>query len=93
MVQVTKRQNVELLTGNAAVATAAKLARPQVIPAYPITPQTLIVETISRMVALGEFDCDFVNVESEHSAMDAAIGASLGGVRTFTATSAHGLLC
>jgi pyruvate/2-oxoacid:ferredoxin oxidoreductase alpha subunit len=87
-----KKPNVELLTGNAAVATAAKLARPQVIPAYPITPQTLIVETISGMVARGEFDCDFVNVESEHSAMGAAIGASLAGVRTFTATSAHGLL-
>ncbi len=87
-----KNPNVQLLTGNAAVATAAKLARPKVIPAYPITPQTLIVETISGMIARGEFDCDFVNVESEHSAMGAAIGASLGGVRTFTATSAHGLL-
>ncbi|MFX0184565.1 MAG: transketolase C-terminal domain-containing protein [Candidatus Hodarchaeota archaeon] len=87
-----KKPNVELLTGNAAVATAAKLAKPQVIPAYPITPQTLIVETISGMIARGEFDCDFVNVESEHSAMGAAIGASLAGVRTFTATSAHGLL-
>lgn len=92
MVQTMKKPNVELMTGNAAVATAAKLARPQVIPAYPITPQTLIVETISGMVARGEFDCDFVNVESEHSAMGAAIGASLAGVRTFTATSAHGLL-
>ncbi len=93
MVQTMKKQpNVELITGNAAVATAAKLARPQVIAAYPITPQTLIVETISQMVARGEFDCDFVNVESEHSAMGAAIGASLAGVRTFTATSAHGLL-
>ena len=88
----TKKSTTELLTGNAAVATAAKLARPQVIPAYPITPQTLIVETISSMIARGEFDCDFVNVESEYSAMAAAIGASLGGVRTFTATSAHGLL-
>ncbi|MFX0014288.1 MAG: transketolase C-terminal domain-containing protein [Promethearchaeota archaeon] len=92
MVQAMKKSNVELITGNAAVATAAKLARPQVIAAYPITPQTLIVETISEMVARGELDCDFVNVESEHSAMGAAIGASLAGVRTFTATSAHGLL-
>ncbi|MFX1516165.1 MAG: transketolase C-terminal domain-containing protein [Promethearchaeota archaeon] len=90
--KITKKSTTELLTGNAAVATAAKLARPQVIPAYPITPQTLIVETISGMIAKGELDCDFVNVESEHSAMGAAIGASLGGVRTFTATSAHGLL-
>jgi pyruvate/2-oxoacid:ferredoxin oxidoreductase alpha subunit len=92
MVQVTEKQNIELMTGNEAVATAAKLAKPKVIAAYPITPQTKIVETISGMVARGEFECDFVNVESEHSAMGAAIGASLGGVRTFTATSSHGLL-
>ncbi|MHA2203285.1 MAG: transketolase C-terminal domain-containing protein [Candidatus Hodarchaeales archaeon] len=92
MVQAIKKSTTELITGNVAVATAAKLARPQVIPAYPITPQTLIVETISGMIARGEFDCEFINVESEHSAMGAAIGASLGGVRTFTATSAHGLL-
>ncbi|MFX0170375.1 MAG: transketolase C-terminal domain-containing protein [Candidatus Hodarchaeota archaeon] len=92
MVQVMTKSKTELLTGNAAVATAVKLAKPKVIPAYPITPQTLIVEHISDMVAKGELDCDFVNVESEHSAMGAAIGASLGGVRTFTATSAHGLL-
>ena len=92
MVQAIRKPNTELLTGNAAVAKAAKLAKPQVIPAYPITPQTLIVETISDMVARGELDCEFINVESEHSAMGAAIGASLSGVRTFTATSAHGLL-
>ncbi len=92
MVQALRKPNIELLTGNVAVATAVKLAKPQVIPAYPITPQTLIVETISDMVARGEFECEFINVESEHSAMGAAIGASLSGVRTFTATSAHGLL-
>jgi len=92
MVQTLEKQKIELLTGNESVATAVKLARPQVIAAYPITPQTTIVETLSRMVAEGELDCDYVNVESEHSAMGAAIGASLSGVRTFTATSAHGLL-
>ncbi|MHA2227261.1 MAG: pyruvate ferredoxin oxidoreductase, partial [Candidatus Hodarchaeales archaeon] len=92
MVQAVKHKQIELMTGNDAVAIAAKLARPQVIAAYPITPQTTIVESISGMVARGEMDCEYVNVESEHSAMGAAIGASLGGVRTFTATSSHGLL-
>jgi len=92
MEQTSEKQKIELLTGNESVATAVKLARPQVIAAYPITPQTTIVETLSKMVAEGELDCDYVNVESEHSAMGAAIGASLSGVRTFTATSAHGLL-
>jgi pyruvate/2-oxoacid:ferredoxin oxidoreductase alpha subunit len=92
MVQTLEKQKTELMTGNESVATAVKLARPQVIAAYPITPQTTIVETLSGMVARGELDCDYVNVESEHSAMGAAIGASLSGVRTFTATSSHGLL-
>ncbi|MHA1973406.1 MAG: transketolase C-terminal domain-containing protein [Candidatus Hodarchaeales archaeon] len=92
MVQTLENKDVKLLTGNEAVATAVKLARPQVIAAYPITPQTKIVETLSVMVASGELDAEFIAVESEHSAMGAAIGASLGGVRTFTATSSHGLL-
>jgi len=92
MVQTMENQRIELLTGNESVANAVKLARPQVIAAYPITPQTTIVETLSGMVARGELDCEYVNVESEHSAMGAAIGASLAGVRTFTATSSHGLL-
>ena len=92
MVQNLEKPNIELMTGNRAVAIAAKLARPQVIAAYPITPQTEIVETLSGVVARGELDAEFIAVESEHSAMGAAIGASLGGTRTFTATSAHGLL-
>ncbi|MHA2245067.1 MAG: transketolase C-terminal domain-containing protein [Candidatus Hodarchaeales archaeon] len=92
MVQNLEKPNIELMTGNRAVALAAKLARPQVIAAYPITPQTEIVETLSDVVARGELDAEFIAVESEHSAMGAAIGASLGGTRTFTATSSHGLL-
>ena len=92
MVQNSEKPNIELMTGNRAVAIAAKLARPQVIAAYPITPQTEIVETLSGVVARGELDAEFIAVESEHSAMGAVIGASLGGTRTFTATSAHGLL-
>ncbi|MCK4847429.1 MAG: pyruvate ferredoxin oxidoreductase [Candidatus Heimdallarchaeota archaeon] len=90
MVQSLKE--VKLMTGNEAVAMAVKLAKPKVIAAYPITPQTKIVETLSGMVARGEIDAEYINVESEHSAMGAAIGASLAGTRTFTATSSHGLL-
>ncbi len=82
----------ELLTGNHSVAEAVRLARPQVVPAYPITPQTEIVERISSMIADGSLNAEFIAVESEHSAMAAAIGASLAGVRTYTATSSHGLM-
>ncbi|MFW9927852.1 MAG: transketolase C-terminal domain-containing protein [Candidatus Thorarchaeota archaeon] len=81
-----------LLTGNESVAEAVRLAKPSVVPAYPITPQTAIVESIAKMAAEGTLNAEFIPVESEHSAMSAAIGASLGGVRTFTATSSHGLM-
>ncbi|RLF52186.1 MAG: pyruvate ferredoxin oxidoreductase [Thermoplasmata archaeon] len=79
-------------TGNHIAALAAKLAKPDVVAAYPITPQTTIVEKIAEYVAKGEFSGDYVCVESEHSAMSACIGASAAGARTVTATSAHGLL-
>jgi pyruvate/2-oxoacid:ferredoxin oxidoreductase alpha subunit len=82
----------ELLTGNHSVAEAVRLAKPTVVPAYPITPQTEIVERISSMIAEKTIDAEFIAVESEHSAMAAAIGASLAGARTFTATSSHGLM-
>ena len=88
----TKMKQMELMTGGEAVARAVKLARPQVIAAYPITPQTPIVESLSVMVEMGELDAEYIAVESEHSAMGACIGASLGGTRTVTATSSHGLL-
>ncbi|MBI5603700.1 MAG: pyruvate ferredoxin oxidoreductase [Deltaproteobacteria bacterium] len=68
------------------------LARVKVIAAYPITPQTTIVEELSKFCADGRLDADFVKVESEHSAMACCIGATATGVRTFTATSSHGLL-
>ena len=87
-----KEQEKRLMTGNEAVAEAVRLTKPTVVPAYPITPQTAIVETISKMAAEGTLKAEFVPVESEHSAMSAAIGASLGGARVFTATSSHGLL-
>lgn len=79
-------------TGNKAVAAAVKMAKPLVVPAYPITPQTEIIESIADYVEAGELDARYIPVESEHSAMTAAIGASITGVRVFTATSSHGLL-
>ncbi len=81
-----------LLTGNHAVAWAVKLARPKVIPIYPITPQTPIIEQISEFLAHGEMNAEVMTMESEHSAMSAAITASLSGVRVFTATASQGLL-
>ncbi|HIH98212.1 MAG TPA: pyruvate ferredoxin oxidoreductase [Thermoplasmata archaeon] len=79
-------------TANHIAGEAAKAARAEVVAAYPITPQTTVVEYIQKLISNGEFDADFICVESEHSAMAATIGASATGVRTFTATSSHGLL-
>jgi pyruvate ferredoxin oxidoreductase alpha subunit len=79
--------------GSHAVAEAVALCRPQVICAYPITPQTHIVEGLGEMVKDGELvNCEFINVESEFAAMSVAIGASAAGARTYTATSSQGLL-
>jgi pyruvate ferredoxin oxidoreductase alpha subunit len=80
------------LTGNHAVAEAAKLARVKVVAAYPITPQTTIVERLAEMIEKGELEAKMVRVESEHSAMAATLGAAAAGARAFTATSSHGLL-
>ncbi|MCE4609992.1 MAG: pyruvate ferredoxin oxidoreductase [Desulfurococcales archaeon] len=80
------------LTGNYAVAHAVRLARVKVISAYPITPQTTIVEKLSAMVENGELDAKMVRVESEHSALATVFGAASAGARAFTATSSHGLL-
>jgi len=79
-------------TGNRIAAKAAVMARPEVVAAYPITPQTTLVEAIAEYVSRGEYKGDYICVESEHSAMCACIGASAAGSRTFTATSSHGLL-
>jgi pyruvate/2-oxoacid:ferredoxin oxidoreductase alpha subunit len=81
----------EVVTGNHAVSHAARVARAQVVSAYPITPQTQVVEKISEFVADGVMDAKFIKVESEHSAMVACIGASAAGARAFTATSSQGL--
>ncbi|MFH1201795.1 MAG: pyruvate ferredoxin oxidoreductase [Candidatus Omnitrophota bacterium] len=82
----------QFLEGSQAVAQAVKLCRPGVISAYPITPQTHIVEGLAELVANGELKAQFVNVESEHSAASLVLGASAAGVRAFTATSSQGLL-
>jgi pyruvate/2-oxoacid:ferredoxin oxidoreductase alpha subunit len=81
----------KVLTGNQAVAYGAMLSGVEVVAAYPITPQTTIIETLAEMQAEGLGDFDYIRVESEHSAMAACIGASMGGVRTFTATCGQGL--
>jgi pyruvate/2-oxoacid:ferredoxin oxidoreductase alpha subunit len=82
----------KVLEGNHAISWGAQASDVKVIAAYPITPQTQIVELLSEMCASGQMDAKFIKVESEHSAMAAAIGASAAGVRAFTATSSHGLL-
>jgi len=81
-----------LLTGNYAAAYAVRDAQPDVISAYPITPQTPIIEKLAEFIDSGELNARFVRVESEHSAMAALIGAASVGARTYTATSSHGLL-
>jgi len=75
-----------------ALAEAVKLAEAEVVAAYPITPQTHIVEHLSELVANGELNAEYVPVESEQSAMSACIGAAAAGARTFTSTSSQGLL-
>lgn len=81
----------KVIMGNHALSYGAMLSRVQVISAYPITPQTQVVELLSEMCASKVLDAQFIKVESEHSAMAALIGASMAGARTFTATSAQGL--
>jgi pyruvate/2-oxoacid:ferredoxin oxidoreductase alpha subunit len=80
-----------LLTGNHAAAYGAMLSRVEVISAYPITPQTMIVELLSELTASGRLAAKFITVESEHSAMAACVGASAAGARAYTATAGQGL--
>ena len=81
----------KVIMGNHAVSYGVQLARAQVIAAYPITPQTQVVEMLSEFCADGRLDAKFIKVESEHSVMAAVVGASIAGARAFTATSSHGL--
>lgn len=79
------------MSGNEALAEAIRQINPDVMPAFPITPSTEIPQFVSTMVANGQIDTEFIPVESEHSSMSAAIGASAAGARTLTATSSAGL--
>lgn len=92
MSAVLERKPAVLLSGNHAVATAVMLARPDVIPVYPITPQTPILERITELHSQGRIRAEMLTPESEHSAMAACISASATGARVFTATSSQGLL-
>ena len=79
--------------GSHSTAEAIALCRPEVICAYPITPQTHIVEGLGEMVKTGDLkNCEFINVESEFAALSVAIGASAAGARAYTATASQGLL-
>ena len=82
---------LKVMTSNRAVAEAVKMAKPDVVPVYPITPQTTISEYLAKFVADGDLKAEYIRVESEHSAISAALGASSTGVRVFTATSSQGL--
>lgn len=88
---LTKSKKI-FASGNEAVAVGAKLSRPDIISAYPITPQTIVVERLSDFVEDQTLKSDFMHVESEHSALSCAMGASSVGARAFTATSSQGLL-
>lgn len=85
------KQKIQALTGNQAVAHAMRQINPDVVAAYPITPQTTIMEEFSTFVANGLVDTELVRVESEHSAMSAVIGSAASGARSMTATSSQGL--
>lgn len=82
---------IKALDGNAAIAHGVMRSKVQLVAAYPITPQTPIVETISSLIDKKEYDATYITVESEHSALSAVIGAASAGVRTFTASASHGL--
>ena len=85
---MAKRVGMEV---SIAIGEVVKLTDTDVIAAYPITPQTHIVEHLAELVADGELDAEYIPVESEHSAMSACLGASAAGARTFTATAGQGL--
>jgi pyruvate ferredoxin oxidoreductase alpha subunit len=87
----TKTLAPRVMTGGEAAAEAMRQIDPDVVPVYPITPQTPIIQGFAKFVANGRAGAEIVNVESEHSAMSAAIGSALAGARTITATSSQGL--
>ncbi|MGI5991308.1 MAG: pyruvate synthase subunit PorA [Methanosarcina sp.] len=93
MIDPAYKKKMVVVEGSYAVAHSAKICRPNVISAYPITPQTHIVENLSQFIADGEIpNCEYINVEAEFSAISALIGASAVGARTYSATTSQGLL-
>ncbi len=86
-----KKHKYKALSGGQAVAVAMRQINPDVVAAYPITPQTPIIETFAQFVADGKVDTELIDVESEHSALSAVVGASAAGARAMTATSSQGL--
>jgi len=90
MAKVFELGEVEVIDGNAAMAHALRQAQIDVLPAYPITPSTAIVEGVAKFMADGYLDGEFIRVESEHAAMSACVGASASGARVATATSSQG---
>jgi len=92
MAQEVDKKKMVVVEGSYAVAHSVKVCKPNVISAYPITPQTHIVENLSQFMADGEIsDCEYINVESEFSALSALVGASAVGARTYSATTSQGL--
>ncbi|WP_300455453.1 pyruvate synthase subunit PorA [Desulfobacula sp.] len=85
-------KHVKVITGNAAAAHGARLCRPDVVAAYPITPQSEVVEQLAKWHADGSIDCEYVTVEGENSAQNVVCGASMAGSRAYTATSSYGLV-
>ena len=81
----------DVMSGNMAVAHGVRLARVEVIPVFPITPQTTIIEYLGEFVANRELDAEYIHSEGEHSCLGMAVGASLVGARTFTASCSQGL--
>ncbi len=87
-----KMDKMVVVEGSYAVAHAVKICRPNVISAYPNTPQTHIVEDLSKFIADGEIpNCEYINVESEFSALSALVGSSAVGARSYSATTSQGL--
>jgi len=91
MADIAQKQEKIAVSGDEAAAYAMKVIEPDVVAAYPITPQTEIVMNFSQFVADGEVATEMIPVESEHSAMSACVGSAASGARTMTATSANGL--
>jgi pyruvate ferredoxin oxidoreductase alpha subunit len=90
--RVAAERQTKVITGNGAAAWAAMLCRPDVVAAYPITPQSEVIEQLAKFHADGVLDCEYVNVEGENSAQNVVCAATMAGGRAFTATSSYGLV-